>query len=362
MGKIDFILKKIQEIQEQKNNVHVLDIDLMLDFTRSLYATLLNERARVIASGANTDLAASDLGSIETNAYEENLNDNKSIDEVPALDEPIEASLVEENISTEIEDKEDLGSTHVDEDDSNLPESNSKEEEATIQEVKNSEDDTPSFSEPADETPSTSIEKEVNEEEGTKDEEDEIKDEEETPQEEESNEINEKTEEENIAQENIEETEYSDIDNKEYDIQESKLSKAASQDITFDQPNFDFKEIEIEKPTPSEPKVITEINLELPIRNENKTSSTHTKAIFNKLKQKDIRSFIGINDKYQFTNELFGNNKENYEKNLDKIANFNSLKEAKDWLIKTATKEFNWDKNDDTFLELLSITEKYFAA
>jgi hypothetical protein len=46
----------------------------------------------------------------------------------------------------------------------------------------------------------------------------------------------------------------------------------------------------------------------------------------------DIRQSIGINDKYLFMSELFGNNKEEYERVLDKINTFSSYNEAEIWL------------------------------
>jgi len=46
----------------------------------------------------------------------------------------------------------------------------------------------------------------------------------------------------------------------------------------------------------------------------------------------DIRQSIGINDKYLFMSELFGNNKDEYERTLDKINKFTSYNEAEIWL------------------------------
>lgn len=46
----------------------------------------------------------------------------------------------------------------------------------------------------------------------------------------------------------------------------------------------------------------------------------------------DIRQSIGINDKYLFMSELFGNNRDDYEQALDKINGFGSYAEAEEWL------------------------------
>lgn len=113
-------------------------------------------------------------------------------------------------------------------------------------------------------------------------------------------------------------------------------------------------------PVKEEP-VYTEIHFELPEVKDNASESPKQGYVFQN-KVKDIRSFIGINDKYQYMNELFANNKTAYEESLDKIVFCNDFKAAQEWLSTTAMERYGWQKEDETYLSLVETVRKYFAA
>ena len=113
-------------------------------------------------------------------------------------------------------------------------------------------------------------------------------------------------------------------------------------------------------PVKEEP-VYTEIHFELPEVKDNASESPKQGYVFQH-KVKDIRSFIGINDKYQYMNELFANNKTAYEESLDKIVFCNDFKAAQEWLSTTAMERYGWQKEDETYLSLVETVRKYFAA
>ncbi len=113
-------------------------------------------------------------------------------------------------------------------------------------------------------------------------------------------------------------------------------------------------------PVKEEP-VYTEIHFELPEVKDNASESPKQGYVFQH-KVKDIRSFIGINDKYQYMNELFANNKTAYEESLDKIVFCNDFKAAQEWLSTTAMERYGWQKEDETYLSLIETVRKYFAA
>ena len=72
--------------------------------------------------------------------------------------------------------------------------------------------------------------------------------------------------------------------------------------------------------------------------------------------EEDIRHRIGINDKYQFISELFGNDKEAYEKTLDALNSFDNHHEAVQWLHHNVFDQNNWsDENESVqlFYEML---------
>ncbi len=77
---------------------------------------------------------------------------------------------------------------------------------------------------------------------------------------------------------------------------------------------------------------------------------------------KDIRTSIGINDKYLFLNELFNNHKSDYEETLDKINHFSNAAEAKDWVKMQASATKKWDGSDPTVQSFYALVDKHFTA
>ena len=372
MEKINHLIKKISEINSQNTNIHILDIDMMMDYTRTLYATLLDKRAQLLASGINISTSKNlSENSDEKSSTKENLDSNtiETSDAPPhsetdlssttynivplpqgqvlPLEEiPLGKDREEEEI--EIENPKIIPVEDISDKNEEAPQEAiipSKTE--VIEEIQTPE--TKEISNSVLET-AESLQPSVNQTEIQ------------------TIEVDTQSEPVNIDEEkNIPLTaENETASTEEKPIHETKVAQEETalnlkNEISFDHQNLDFKEIEIEKSEPSEHKIITEINLELPVIEPNKIPKIEPSIILKKLKSKDIRSFIGINDKYQFTNELFGNNKEAYEKTLDKISGFDNLMSAHNWLNETACKAYNWDVKDETFLELLTVTQKYFA-
>lgn len=63
---------------------------------------------------------------------------------------------------------------------------------------------------------------------------------------------------------------------------------------------------------------------------------------------KDIRTQIGINDKYQYISELFGNDRDAYEEVIRELNSFEKEHEAKEWLYKTIHHQYNWNEENET--------------
>ncbi len=76
----------------------------------------------------------------------------------------------------------------------------------------------------------------------------------------------------------------------------------------------------------------------------------------------DINASIGINDKYLYISELFGNNKPVYEETLREINEMNSYEEAVNWLGETVVPENNWDKDNETVQAFYSTVNIFFAS
>lgn len=76
---------------------------------------------------------------------------------------------------------------------------------------------------------------------------------------------------------------------------------------------------------------------------------------------KDIRKHIGINDKYLFLNELFNNNKTGYEEALDTINNMERA-HAMNWIKTTLAVRNKWFEDDETVKSFYDVVEKHFAS
>lgn len=73
--------------------------------------------------------------------------------------------------------------------------------------------------------------------------------------------------------------------------------------------------------------------------------------------QKDLRSVIGINDKYQFVSELFHKDNSGYEEALNILNELEDMEEAILWMDNTIKEHYQWRENDDTlklFMETLN--------
>ncbi len=78
--------------------------------------------------------------------------------------------------------------------------------------------------------------------------------------------------------------------------------------------------------------------------------------------KKDIRSVIGINDKYLFLNELFNNNKEEYEDILNRLNQEDHLDNAVSWIKSEVAPVFRWDDNDSTVETFYHLLSKHFSS
>lgn len=78
-------------------------------------------------------------------------------------------------------------------------------------------------------------------------------------------------------------------------------------------------------------------------------------------KQKDIRSKIGINDKYQIINELFGNDQQAYETAMNAINDAPSMHQALSWLDEHAYQKYNWNMDDEAAQLFYSSLSSFFS-
>ena len=74
----------------------------------------------------------------------------------------------------------------------------------------------------------------------------------------------------------------------------------------------------------------------------------------------DLKSVIGINEKFQFINELFDGNMKEYTVALDQINNFSSTNEANNYLA-NLKQVYKWDSDNSIAKQFSELVERKFA-
>jgi hypothetical protein len=89
-------------------------------------------------------------------------------------------------------------------------------------------------------------------------------------------------------------------------------------------------------------------------------SETKTESLKSQKQLPDLKSAMGINDKFQFTNELFKGNMPEFNIAIEQLNAADSIESAMDYL-KSLHHLYEWDEEHDTVKRLLSIIEKRYT-
>lgn len=76
----------------------------------------------------------------------------------------------------------------------------------------------------------------------------------------------------------------------------------------------------------------------------------------------DIRQMVGINDKYQFISELFGNNTDAYEEVINELNTFDTEEEAIIWLNNSVSNQFDWKEDADSVQSFYKLLSDFFGS
>ncbi len=148
-----------------------------------------------------------------------------------------------------------------------------------------------------------------------------------------------------------EEIEILDTPSQEETLKESVIEKQPEQmEMIIEEPIVQEKVVEeekIKKVEKEEPKPVTEP--EKPI----------VSAHIQKKPIKNLSTAIGINDKFQFINELFDGSMKIYNKAIGQIEEAANRKEAMDLFNSIAT-DGNWDIESPAYLQLLDYVDRRF--
>lgn len=76
---------------------------------------------------------------------------------------------------------------------------------------------------------------------------------------------------------------------------------------------------------------------------------------------KDLKDAIGINDKFQFIQELFRSDKTMYDRSIKTINESTSLQEAENWIERELKIKLGWNENDQLVKQFYSLVRKRFS-
>ena len=93
----------------------------------------------------------------------------------------------------------------------------------------------------------------------------------------------------------------------------------------------------------------TNINIQTPDTTNTVTEShkTNEETVYTK-PMNDLRTVIGINDKYLFISELFSGDKNAYEDAIKQLSEITSTQEAESWILSNLHSKHGWDVEDET--------------
>jgi len=91
-------------------------------------------------------------------------------------------------------------------------------------------------------------------------------------------------------------------------------------------------------------------------------ANTNTKPTVNIQKPSiaDIKSAIGINDRFQFSNELFQGNMQEYEIGIQQLNSSENIDSAMVY-FNSLKKLYNWDMKNETVIRLLELVERRYS-
>ena len=137
-----------------------------------------------------------------------------------------------------------------------------------------------------------------------------------------------------------------------------------------------LSEVDISLPTTPEPAITTtsQISFEetphTPKEDLKKAALVNTDAIIEKKEVKDhlvlepikdLRSAIGINDKFQFIQELFGGDEKSFEVAIKTINAFKIFPEAQFYIKRELREKNNWDEENEVVKQFDQLVKRRFS-
>lgn len=116
-------------------------------------------------------------------------------------------------------------------------------------------------------------------------------------------------------------------------------------------------------PEPKEPSIAQEAASQAEQSLNEKLSEKKGTSLNEKLKKTpiaDLSKAIGINQKYQFINELFKQNADHYNQVIGELNKCNNYKEALTIVRQDPAQQYNWEEDDRNVLAFMDLVERRY--
>lgn len=118
--------------------------------------------------------------------------------------------------------------------------------------------------------------------------------------------------------------------------------------------------LEIRKVTPTTLSELPEAKQELP-QAEQQEAIEAPNVKYANIPDADIRTYIGINDKYLFISELFADDKSAYDAAIKQLNSFTNADEAEKWVRDELHAQYSWTDDNKTVTVFYELVRKCFS-
>ncbi len=132
--------------------------------------------------------------------------------------------------------------------------------------------------------------------------------------------------------------------------------------LNFSVPKEDNKEVESQNQRNLLDQIQEDDNTDLSVND--KLASEKQQSIAEQLQKskiEDLRSEIGLNQKFLFMNDLFKGEKSDYDKTIDEINNMHVPNEVNHYLTNEIGPKFNWDNTSESVKAFKALVERKFS-
>ncbi|MDA3906403.1 MAG: hypothetical protein PF484_10035 [Bacteroidales bacterium] len=140
------------------------------------------------------------------------------------------------------------------------------------------------------------------------------------------------------------------------------LEDEAKSELQEEIPEKEIPEAIITKSEESKPSLLLQFEDEIFSINESVAQKGKDKSVVNKLSNtriENLKSAIGINDKFYFINELFSGNSQAYEDVIYTLNNFKRFEEAMQY-VSTLRHRYDWKTDAEAYQKLSHFLERKF--